>query len=55
LHKGNFTNTISAAEVKCMIYALLVKMENRIAGKFRTRQERNLLLDLEDAGDVTAH
>jgi hypothetical protein len=30
---------ISAAEVKCIIDALLVKVENRKAGKFRTLQE----------------
>jgi chorismate mutase len=32
-----------------------VKLEHRKAGKFRTRQEKNLLVDLEDAGDVTSH
>jgi hypothetical protein len=54
LDKGNFKNTILAAEVKCTIYALLVKVENRKAGKFRTRQEKNLL-DLEDVGDERSH
>jgi hypothetical protein len=33
----------------------LNKAENRKARKFRTLQEKNLLLQLEDAGDVTSH
>jgi hypothetical protein len=35
------------------IDALLLKVENRKAGKFRTLQEKNLPVELEDAGDVT--
>jgi hypothetical protein len=46
---------ISAGEVKCIIDALLVKVQNRKAGKFQTVQEKNLLVELEDAGDVTSH
>jgi hypothetical protein len=42
--------------VKCIIIdALFVKVENRKAGKFRTLQEKNLLAELEDAGDATSH
>jgi hypothetical protein len=46
---------ISAAEVKCIIDAFLVKIENRKASKFRILQEKNLLVELEDAGDITSH
>jgi hypothetical protein len=48
-------DNISAAEVKCIIDALLVKVENRKVTKFRTLQEKNLLVELEDADDVTSH
>jgi hypothetical protein len=40
---------ISAAEVKCITDALLVKAEDR------TLQETNLLIEMEDAGEVTSH
>jgi hypothetical protein len=46
---------ISAAEVKCITDALLVKVENREASKFQTLQEKNLLVELEHAGDVKSH
>jgi hypothetical protein len=46
---------ISAEEVKCITDAMLVKVENRKASKFRTLQEENLLVELEDSGDVTSH
>jgi hypothetical protein len=48
-------DNISAAEVKCIIDALLVKDENIKDRKFRTLQEKNLLVELENAGDVTSH
>jgi hypothetical protein len=32
-----------------------VKVENRKASKFQTLKEKNLLVELEDAGDVTSH
>jgi hypothetical protein len=35
---------ISAAEVKCINDALLVKVKNRKASEFRTLQEKNLLV-----------
>jgi hypothetical protein len=38
-----------------MTDALLVKAENRKASKFQTLQVKNLLVELEDAGDVTSH
>jgi hypothetical protein len=38
-----------------IIDALLVKVENRKARKLRTLREKNLLVELEDAGDVTSH
>jgi hypothetical protein len=46
---------ISPAEVKYIIDALLVKAENKTASKFRTLQEKNLLIELENGGDVTSH
>jgi hypothetical protein len=48
-------DNISKSEVKCIIDSLLVKVNNRKASKFRTLQEKNLLAELEDAGDVTSH
>jgi hypothetical protein len=37
------------------INALLIKAKNRKASKFRTLQERSLLVEMKDAGDVTLH
>jgi hypothetical protein len=43
---------ISAVEVKCIIDALWVEAENKKAGRSRTLQEGDLLVELETASDV---
>jgi hypothetical protein len=48
--KGN----IFAAEMKSIIDVLLVNAQTRKASKLRTLQEKNLLVELEDARDVTS-